>query len=82
MLEAEINNGGFSQYMFNSTSDRGLLAVEGCARSARIPLATVCERFSRCCLDVLRILQGAWISRAAWSRSSKMHGARPVRPWL
>lgn len=45
MLEAELNNGGFSQYMFNSTGDRGLRAVEALREVGAHSLATVCERF-------------------------------------
>lgn len=45
MLEAELNNGGFSQYMFNSTGDRGLPAVEALREVGAHSLAAVCERF-------------------------------------
>lgn len=45
MLEAELNNGGFSQYMFNSTGDRGLRAVEALREVGAASLANVCERF-------------------------------------
>lgn len=45
MLEAELNNGGFSQYMFNTTGDRGLRVVEGLREIDAPSLANVCERF-------------------------------------
>ena len=45
MLEAELNNGGFSQYMFNSTGDRGLPAVEALREVGAPSLANLCERF-------------------------------------
>jgi hypothetical protein len=45
MLEAELNNGGFSQYMFNTAGDRGLRAVEALQEVGAVSLADVCERF-------------------------------------
>lgn len=45
MLEAELNNGGFSQYMFNSTGDHALEAVSALCEVGAGDLAAVCERF-------------------------------------
>lgn len=45
MLEAELNNGGFDQYMFNSTGDRGVSAVAALREVGASSLAKVCERF-------------------------------------
>ena len=45
MLEAELNNGGFAQYMFNSTGDRGLAATEALREVGAHSMASICERF-------------------------------------
>lgn len=45
MLEGELNNGGFSQYMFNSSGDRGLAAVEALREVGAHSMASICERF-------------------------------------
>ena len=45
MLEAELDNGGFAQYMFNSWGDRGIAAVASLREVGAHSLATVCERF-------------------------------------
>lgn len=45
ILETELNNGGFSQYMFNSTGDRALAAVNALREVGANDLAAVCESF-------------------------------------
>ncbi len=45
MLEAEVNNGGFSQWMFNSTGDAGEFVVTALREVGAEKLAGVCERF-------------------------------------
>jgi hypothetical protein len=45
MLEAEVNNGGFHQWMFNSTGDDAELAVAALREIGAARAASVCERF-------------------------------------
>lgn len=45
MLEAELNNGGFSQYMFNSYGDHALATVNALREVGANGLAAVCESF-------------------------------------
>lgn len=44
-LEAEVNNGGFSQYMFNSAGDQAALAPGALREVGAGGVAEVCERF-------------------------------------
>lgn len=44
-LEAEVNNGGFSQYMFNSAGDNAALAPGALREVGAVAAAEVCERF-------------------------------------
>jgi hypothetical protein len=44
-LEAELNSGGFSQWMFNSSGDHAELAVAGLREVGADRAASVCERF-------------------------------------
>lgn len=45
MLEAELNNGGFSQYMFNSSGNHALPAVDALQEVGANDLAAICESF-------------------------------------
>jgi hypothetical protein len=45
MLEAELNNGGFSQYMFNSSGDHALSAVDALREVGADDLAAICQSF-------------------------------------
>lgn len=45
MLEAEVNNGGFSQYMFNSAGDQGEFVLEALREVGAGPVAETCEQF-------------------------------------
>lgn len=45
MLEAELNNGGFSQWMFNSLGDHAELSVAALRTVGAGEAAQVCERF-------------------------------------
>src|SRR5687767_7987434 len=45
MLEAEINNGGFSQWMFNSYGDHAEFTVTALREIGAEQAAAICERF-------------------------------------
>ena len=45
ILEAEINNGGLSQWMFNSSGDHGSLTVAALREVGAVQAANICERF-------------------------------------
>jgi hypothetical protein len=45
MLEAELNNGGFSQWMYNSYGDHAELTVAALREIGAEQAATICERF-------------------------------------
>jgi len=45
MLEAELNNGGFSQYLFNSSGDEAALATPALREVGAAAAAEVCEQF-------------------------------------
>jgi len=45
MLEAELNNGGFSHWMFNSHADHAELTVSALREVGAGQAANVCERF-------------------------------------
>ena len=44
-LEAELNNGGFSQWMFNSSGDHAEFTVAALREVGAARAATICERF-------------------------------------
>lgn len=45
MLEAELNNGGFSQWTFNSSEDHAEFAVAALREVGAVRAASICERF-------------------------------------
>ncbi len=72
MLEAEVENGGFSQYMFNSSGDQAALAP-GALREVGAPAAAeVCERF-------YALLPGGAPARTQDERQAQLDSAAAAR---
>lgn len=71
-LEAEVNNGGFSQYMFNSYGDHASLAPGALREVGATAAAEVCERF-------FAMLPGGAPARTQDERQEQLDSAAAAR---